>query len=265
MSDERPVAVLTGAGSGIGAATAVRLAEAGLRVVLVGRNRPALTALSGRLPHDPEIVEVDLADTEDLAERTNALAEQLGSVAVLVNCAGTMLNRRAERTSVQDLNRVFAVNLTAPFVLCKGLLPALRSARGCVVNVVSVSALMGVAAQSAYSASKGALVALTRSMAAEWGGYGVRVNAVAPGITVTPMSAAYAVPPYKDHISRNVPLGRWAEPDDVATTIAFLCSDGARYVTGQVITVDGGLSSLYWLSTTGRDRDAGNIAVIEPP
>jgi meso-butanediol dehydrogenase / (S,S)-butanediol dehydrogenase / diacetyl reductase len=265
MTDNRPVAVLTGAGSGIGNATALRLAAQGLRLVLVGRNIAALTELAAKLPYEPEIVEADLELVEQLADRAGAIGDRFGTVAAVINCAGTMLNRRVERTSLADVNRLFAVNATAPFILSQALFPALRAARGCVVNVVSVSALQGVAAQSIYSASKGALIALTRSMAVEWGRHGIRVNAVAPGIILTPMSASYAVPPYEDHISRNVPLGRWGEPDDLASTIAFLCSDAARYITGQVITVDGGLSSLYWLSAAGPARAAGAAAPADGP
>jgi NAD(P)-dependent dehydrogenase (short-subunit alcohol dehydrogenase family) len=122
------------------------------------------------------------------------------------------------------------------------------------VNVVSVSAMQGVAAQSIYSATKRALLALTRSMATEWGPFGIRVNAVAPGVISTPMSAPYAKESYVEHLNANIPLGRWGEPDDLGTTIAFLCSEGARYITGQVITVDGGLSSMYWVSMPGARR-----------
>lgn len=262
MSDAPPVAVLTGAASGIGAATARRLAESGHRLVLLGRSVDALEELGrelgGGAAGDPVVVAADLARTEELEEIAARLADRFESVAAVVNCAGAMLNRRAERTAAAQLNHLLAVNVTAPFLLTQALFGSLRAAEGAggsVVNVVSVSALQGVVAQSAYSASKGALVALTRAMAAEWGRHGIRVNAVAPGVVLTPMSADYAVGPYEQHLNNNIPLGRWGRPDDIATTIAFLCSDAARYITGQVITVDGGLSSLHWMSTV-RARSA---------
>lgn len=252
MNGSAPVAVLTGAASGIGTATARRLAESGHRLVLLGRSVDALRELAGELggaAGDPVVVPADLAATDEVAEIAAGLAERFESVAAVVNCAGAMLNRRAERTDAAALNHLLAVNITAPFLLTRALFDPLRAAAGSVVNVVSVSGLRGVVAQSAYSASKGALIALTRSMAAEWGRHGIRVNAVAPGVVLTPMSAAYAVESYERHLSDNIPLRRWGRPDDIATTIAFLCSDAARYVTGQVITVDGGLSSLHWMST----------------
>lgn len=273
ISDSPPVAVLTGAGSGIGAATARRLAESGHRLVLLGRSIGALEELGrelgGGAAGDPVVVAADLARTEELARTAAGLAERFESVAAVVNCAGAMLNRRAERTGAAELNHLLAVNVSAPFLLTQALFDPLRAAGGSVVNVVSVSALQGVVAQSAYSASKGALLALSRSMAAEWGTHGIRVNAVAPGVVLTPMSADYAVEPYEQHLNTNIPLGRWGRPDDVATAIAFLCSDAARYITGQVIAIDGGLSSLNWMSTVraraapatgGRDHPADGTA-----
>jgi len=249
-----PVAVLTGGGSGIGAATAARLGRRGLHLVLLGRNLEALGAVAATLPGEPDVVPIDLADPDQVANCGEQIAGRYGEVAALVNCAGALLNRRAERASPADVARLLAVNATAPHLLAAALFPRLRAARGAVVNVVSVSALQGVAAQSGYSASKGALVALTRSLATEWGVHGIRVNGVAPGIIRTPMSAAFAGSAYEEYTARNVPLGRWGRPDDVAGVIEFLCSDDARYVTGQILTVDGGLSSLYWMSTAGAVR-----------
>jgi meso-butanediol dehydrogenase / (S,S)-butanediol dehydrogenase / diacetyl reductase len=266
LVSEPPVAVLTGAASGIGAATAIRLAEQGFRLVLVGRNAPALTELAGTIPHDPEILVADLENVDELADRVAEVLDRHPEVSALVNCAGAVINRRIERVTLADVNRLFAVNTTAPFVLSQALMPALRATRGSIVNVVSVSAMQGVAAQSIYSATKGALASLTRSMATEWGQYGIRVNAVAPGIILTPMSAPYAKDSYAKHVSSNVPLGRWGEPDDLATTIAFLCSDGARYITGQIVTVDGGMSGLYWLSRAPRgEKAAASAASVSAP
>ena len=246
------VAVLTGAGSGIGAATAVRLAEQGMRLVLLGRNVASLRELSDTLPQPAEVAELDLADLDATRAQGHAVQDRYGAIAAVVNCAGVMMNRRIENVTLDDVNRIFGVNTVAPFVLSQALLPGLRAAGGAVVNVVSVSALQGVAAQSIYSASKGALVALTRSMATEWGQLGVRVNAVAPGIVETPMSAAFSAGPYLEYVAGNLPLGRLGQPDDLATAIAFLCSPAAGYITGQVLTVDGGLSSLYWISTAAK-------------
>jgi Tropinone reductase 1 len=253
VGDVGPVAVVTGASSGIGAATAVALGAAGMRVVLVGRRLEALAEVAARVGPGAMVEVLDLADPGAAAATGVSLAERFPDIHAVVNCAGETINRRAENLDATDLQRLFAVNTFSPYALLQQLFSTLRAGMGAsVVNVVSVSALQGVAAQTAYSAAKGALVSLTRSLAAEWGRYGVRVNGVAPGIIHTPMSErAYDNKDYRAHIARNVPLGRWGAPDDLAGVIAFLCSDAARYVTGQIIAVDGGLSSLYWLSTVG--------------
>jgi len=228
------VAVVTGAAQGIGRRTAELLSERGWKLALVDL-RP-----SGG---DLEVVG-DLAD-EAVAERlAGAVRDRWGRVDVVVNNAGISHISPAEDTRPADFRRVLEVNLVAPFLVCRAFAPLLLAQRsGSVVNVASIAGLAGVGDRAAYNASKHGLVGLTRTLAAEWGGRGVRVNAVCPGWVKTPMDdASQADGLYSDDdITGRVPLGRFASPDDVARAIAFLADAGeSGFVNGHTLVVDGG-------------------------
>lgn len=240
------VAVVTGASTGIGREVATCLARDGFGLVVLGRD---VDALQRGVPFDSRVVPLDLADTEAVRAAAQDLAGELGRIDALVNCAGELQLRRFDHVSPAELERIWSINVAAPFFLMQGLGSALAEARGAVVNVTSVSAGQGVAAQSAYAATKGALTSMTKAAAAEWGSRGIRVNAVSPGVTLSRMSERSAgIPGYQEYVAKRIPLGRWAEPAEIAECVAFLCSDRAAFVTGEVLTVDGGLSSLYWMS-----------------
>ena len=239
------VAVVTGAAQGIGRRTAQVLGAAGHALVLIDVRDPAQVAaeLDGA---DVETLSLvgDVADEKFAAQARDAVEARFGSADVLVNNAGISSIVPAEETGAEQWRRVLEVNLTGPFLLSRafGELMLARGA-GSIVNVASVAGLLGIADRAAYNASKAGLLGLTRTLAAEWGGRGVRVNAVCPGWVKTEMDAAdQAGGGYDDaDIEARVPMGRFAAPDDVAQAIAYL-ADPARsgFVNGHALSVDGG-------------------------
>ncbi|GAA0908019.1 D-threitol dehydrogenase [Virgisporangium ochraceum] len=226
---------MTGAAQGIGRRTAEVLAGEGYTVAVLDRQPVEGFALG---------VTGDLADDADVAGFADRVRDTLGRVDVLVNNAGIADIGPAEGIDPSRFRRVIDVNLTGAFLLCQAFgRQMLEAGGGSIVNVASVAGLMGIADRAAYNASKHGLVGLTRTLAVEWGGRGVRVNAVCPGWVKTEMdddaqaSALYVDSDITDH----VPMGRFAQPDDIAQAIAFL-ADPARsgFVNGTMLNVDGG-------------------------
>lgn len=245
------VAVVTGAASGIGRATAVRLASEGARVACLDIDAAgaAQTAASIGSGADGDVTAFgyacDVSDPDQVSATTQALLADLGDPDVVCNVAGVLSVSRLEDLPVQEWQRVLAINLTGPFLMCRALLPALVRTRGNIVNTGSRSGWNGRAYQSAYCASKAGVHLLTKALALEFADRGVRVNAVVPGGTRTGMAKAYAAP--KDADPRliaglNSPLGI-AEPEEVAAAIAFIASDEMRFMTGSIVPVDGGITA----------------------
>jgi NAD(P)-dependent dehydrogenase (short-subunit alcohol dehydrogenase family) len=248
------VAVVTGAAQGIGRSTAEVLVEAGYEVVAFDR-LPAddLPGVFGQVG--------DVTSEADVAACAAAVTQRYGRIDVVVNNAGIANIGPAEDMDVATWRRVLDVNLTGPFLVSQAfgrMMLAQRS--GSIVNIASVAGLRGVADRSAYNASKHGLVGLTRTLAAEWGGRGVRVNAVCPGWVKTPMDiesqgeGAYV----DDDITGHVPLGRFASPQDIAQAVLFL-ADPARsgFINGTALSVDGGWNgdgSWQSLRLATRDR-----------
>jgi NAD(P)-dependent dehydrogenase (short-subunit alcohol dehydrogenase family) len=239
------VAVVTGAAQGIGRRIAEVLADRGCRLVLADLRDPVetLRALRGA-GADAIAVEVDVAAPDQVAGLARTAEERFGRVDVLVNNAGVALIRAAEETSLEEWRRVLDVNLTGPFLLCQAFGRAMLAAgRGSIVNIASIAGLRGVADRAAYNTSKHGLVGLTRTLAAEWGGRGVRVNAVCPGWVKTEMDdAAQASGIYRDEdITGQIPMGRFATPSDIAAAVAFLADPAASgFINGVTLPVDGG-------------------------
>jgi NAD(P)-dependent dehydrogenase (short-subunit alcohol dehydrogenase family) len=239
------VAVITGAAQGIGRRTAEVLAERGYSVALGDLRSPAETmrAVAGYGVDAMELVG-DISDEKKVAEFAAAVGARWGRVDVLVNNAGISMIAPAENLTAAEYRRVLEVNLVAPFLLSKAFGAMMLSQRsGSIVNVASVAGLVGVADRAAYNASKHGLIGLTRTLAAEWGGRGVRVNAVCPGWVKTEMDVAdQAGGSYTDtDITGRVPMGRFASADDIAKAIAFLADPGeSGFVNGQALAVDGG-------------------------
>jgi NAD(P)-dependent dehydrogenase (short-subunit alcohol dehydrogenase family) len=248
MNNARRVAVVTGGAQGIGRRTAELLAERGFRVAIIDLQEPRATVGAIEAEGGEALWFAGDITREGLVEEfVGKVLSRFGRVDVLVNNAGISLIRPAEETTATEYRRVMEVNLVAPFLLARAFgRKMLEARRGSIVNVASIAGLVAVADRAAYNASKHGLVGLTRTLAAEWGGRGVRVNAVCPGWVKTEMDAKdQAAGTYADaDITQRVPMGRFARPDDVARAIAFLADDAeSGFVNGHALTVDGGWSS----------------------
>lgn len=235
-------AVITGAAQGLGLVTARLFAEAGYRVVLTDvQPLDAILAEFTAAGHSASALSGDVS-SEAFIQELAAHCASHGGAQILVNNAGISMIRAAEETSLDEWNRMMAINLAGPFLLCRELgKQMLACGSGAIVNVASVAGLGGVIHRAAYNTSKHGLIGLTRTLAAEWGGRGVRVNAVCPGWIKTEMdvkdmgSGAYT----DADIVNRVPMARFARPEDVAAAILFLARDG-QFVNGAALPVDGG-------------------------
>ena len=248
MAETKRVAVVTGAAQGIGKRTAEVLAERGYSLVLSDLRSPIET-LRTVGASGAEAIEFlgDISDEAVVARLAAAVRDRWGRADVLVNNAGISMIAPAESLSAADYRRVLEINLVAPFLLAKAFgAMMLAQGSGSIINVASVAGLVAVADRAAYNASKHGLIGLTRTLAAEWGGRGVRVNAVCPGWVKTEMDVAdQAGGSYTDaDITERVPMGRFASPDDIAKAIAFLADpQESGFVNGHALAVDGGWTS----------------------
>jgi NAD(P)-dependent dehydrogenase (short-subunit alcohol dehydrogenase family) len=238
------VSLVTGGGSALGRACCLLLAREGARAAVldIDRESAGTTAREIRSADGEAAAHYcDVGDPASAREAVSWAATELGTPSVLCNVAGIQQYARAETLSHESWNRILQVNLTGTFLMCQAVLPHLLETRGAIVNVSSLAGLMGLPYDSAYCASKGGVVMLTKALAKEFADRGVRVNAVAPGAIETPMLAI----PFPEDVSPEVmqliprtPLGA-CRPEEVAEVIAFLASEGAHHLTGAVIPVDG--------------------------
>lgn len=239
------VVVVTGAGSGIGEATAKRFAREGASVVLVGRNEEKLKKVHAQLEGEGHLVRAaDVADLSDVEALFKEVASHFGRLDVLVNNAGIVKSGKVTELEVQDWKELMSVDLDGVFYCTRSAMPALIASKGNIVNVSSVSGMGGDWGMSFYNAAKGAITNFTRALALDHGADGVRVNAVCPSLTRSEltddmMDNDALMAKFKERIA----LGRPAEPEDIGDVIAFLASDDARFVTGVNLPVDGGLSA----------------------
>jgi 3-oxoacyl-[acyl-carrier protein] reductase len=240
-------AVVTGAGRGIGRAIAETLARQGVTVICVSKSpescgaaAAAINAAGGRA----KAVPVDVADGSAVGAAAAALLAEFPAIDILVNNAGITRDGLLFRMSDADWHEVLSTNLTSCFHWTKQLArPMTRARWGRIVNISSVSAILGNAGQANYSAAKAGMIGLTKSLAREFASRNVTVNAVAPGFIRTDMTAAFVGDPEASaKILETVPLKRFGDPADIAAATAFLCSEEAGYITGQVFTVDGGMA-----------------------
>ena len=237
MSLEGKTILVTGAGKGIGRATIVDLLERGARVVALSRSAADLGEIEAA--HGCKTIAVDLAD----AEATRAAVRASLPFDYLVNCAGVTELQSVLDVTVEAFDRVMAVNCRAPLIVSQEYARdcIARGATGAIVNVSSIAAFIGFADHASYCASKGGLDGLTRVMANELGGKGIRVNGVHPVITLTPMAVkAWSDPAKSGPMLERIPMGRFVEPREVASVIAYLLSDEAAMVNGVDLPIDGG-------------------------
>ena len=236
------VAIVTGAGSGIGRATAVRLASDGYNVILAGRRESALTETAGLIGvgGGAMVITCDVTAVDAVRSMVALTTEAFGRIDVVVNNAGISRTAEFSKVDIRDWREVMAADVESIVLVTQAALPGLLESGGSVVNVASVAGLGGDPRMTVYNAAKGAVVNLTRSLAVELAPQGVRVNAVAPSLTLTD---AVADIPHDDlaEFVRRIPMGRAAQPAEIADVIAFLAGPDSRFVTGVVLPVDGGL------------------------
>lgn len=246
MRFQNQVAVVTGAGRGIGHAIAVRLANEGARVASVSRSEAnaqrTAAEINASRADTSKAYAVDVADHGAVQKVGAQILEDFGRVDILVNNAGVTRDGLVMRMSQEDWDVVIDTNLKGAFNFVQAFVRSMAKQRsGRVINISSVVGLMGNAGQVNYSASKAGLIGLTKSLARELAGRGVTVNAVAPGLIETDMTGVLSEE-IRQSILQKVPLGKLGDPNDIAAAVAYLASTEAGYVTGQVLTVDGGMA-----------------------
>jgi NAD(P)-dependent dehydrogenase (short-subunit alcohol dehydrogenase family) len=244
------VAVVTGASSGIGFGCATKLAESGMAIVGAGRDRTRLAELEQAIG-DPErvtTVAVDLTDDDAPQRIVSAAVDRWGQIDFLINNAGVGSPKPLHETDDETLDYFLGLMLRAPFRLARDVLPHMQPGSA-IINVTSTFAVVGGLRGGAYSAAKGGLTALTTHIACQYGAQGIRCNAVAPGVTVTPMvEQRLQDERFRKINTEMTPHQRLGRIDDIASTVAFLCSPGGSFINGQTIVVDGGWSSTKYLS-----------------
>lgn len=237
--------IVTGAASGIGQGVAERFSKEGANVVLADLDEAGLQQVMSEMPAERSLARrCDTGDYAQVEGLIRAAVERFGQLHVMVNNAGVASEGTAAEVALDEWDKTLRVDLTGVFYGCRAALPELLKTRGCIINTASVSGLGADWAMCAYNAAKGGVVNLTRAIALDFGSRGVRCNAVCPSLTRTGMTEdMLADPQVVAKFMERLPLGRVAEPADVAAVVAFLASDDARFVNGVNLPVDGGLSA----------------------
>lgn len=245
MKFANKVAIITGAGQGIGEAIALQLAKNGASTVLVGRRAEPLTLVSEKIARETKQKSIcltcDVSDAKQVEEVVKKTLDTLGRIDILVNNAGVTRDQLLALMAESDWDSVLSTNLKGCFLFTKAVTkPMIRQRWGRIINLSSVIGIMGNAGQANYAASKGGIIAFTKSVARELAKRNITVNAIAPGFIETAMTAQLKEEAKKELLNQ-IPLGRFGVPEDVAHSAVFLASDEASYITGQVLQVCGGL------------------------
>ena len=244
MSLSGRVAVVTGASQGIGRTVALRLAKEGATVAAAARNQEKLNELVAEITTaggKAAAFALDVADEEQVKSTVKAIIAQFGKINILVNNAGITRDQLVMRMKRADWDAVLQTNLTSAYLCIQQVIPSMLKQRaGRIINITSVFGQMGQAGQANYSASKAGLIGLTMAIAREVGSRSITCNAIAPGFIETAMTAVLSEE-FKQNAVKQIPLARVGTPEDVAGAVAFLASDDASYITGHVLSVNGGM------------------------
>lgn len=245
MRFENQVAIVTGAGRGIGHAIALRLADEGARIASVSRSESnaqrTADEINANRPEAARAYAVDVADHSAVQETARKIFADFGRVDILVNNAGVTRDGLSMRMSIEDWDTVLDTNLKGSFSFIQAVVrPMIKQRSGRIINISSIAGLMGNPGQANYAASKAGLIGLTKTLARELASRGITVNAVAPGFIVTDMTEVLP-DELKKAVLGNIPLGKFGDAADIAAAVAFLASPEAKYITGQTLTVDGGM------------------------
>jgi 3-oxoacyl-[acyl-carrier protein] reductase len=242
MELEGRVAIVTGGSRGIGLGVSHALAEGGARIAVLGRSDETASAAAKSLPGEDHLgLACDVADGAQVRDAVGAIEEALGPISILVNNAGITRDNILLRLKEDEWDEVIATNLKGAFNMTQAVTRGMMKRRdGVILNISSVVGLTGNAGQANYAASKAGLVGLTKSVARELASRGIRCNAIAPGFIETDMTDVLSEK-QREALMQQIPLGRFGIPADVAALVRFLAGPNARYITGQVIAVDGGM------------------------
>ena len=237
------IALITGAGSGLGYAMAQCMVSAGAQVVLVGRRQDVLEKAASEIGENAHAQAFDITDTAHIPALVADIEKRLGKVDILVNNAGVHCKKPIEDTAPEEFQGVLDTHVMASFVLAKAVVPGMKQRRhGSIIFISSMSAFLGMPNVVAYSTAKAGLNGMMRCLASELGGHGIRVNSIAPGFIETPMlhKAIDGDQPRIDKILGRTPAHCFGDPKDIGWAATYLASDAARFVNGQVLAVDGG-------------------------
>lgn len=238
-------AIITGGGSGIGKAIAVAFLREGANVVIAGRDSKKLDRAAAEMGGECLAVSADVSSAADVQKLVSAAVEGFQHINILVNNAAVLLPGTAESLSEEDFDQTFSINVRGLWLLSRAVLPHMRAAGGgSIINIASVLSLLGARHRVAYAASKGAVMAMTKAMALDHAAENIRVNCIAPGIVATEMVEKFNTDPAaRGQREAMHPMGRFGQPEDVASAAVYLASDESRWTTGSVITIDGGYSA----------------------
>ncbi len=239
------VALVTGGTGGLGLGLAKALRCAGAKVAVLGRQKEALDKALAELGEESLALQADVSNPESVHQAVQELVETAGGVDILVNAAGTHAIRESLELSLEAWEQVLRVNLTGSFICAQAVAPWMRKKGwGRIINIGSVMSHRGLPRRAAYASSKGGVVLLTRTLAQEWGPWGIRVNAIAPGFFHTAMTdQLFQDPAWVERLKQRLAVGRPGRPEDLAGALVYLASPASDYTTGQVLYVDGGFTT----------------------